>query len=92
MPAQVDLPRLKDGRVGGAFWSAFVLCPKNGTDFSDANYAEGQSSKCYVCCLLIFCVRALLSPRKVKTYGKNNAYSKVQPYPRHSPSWTLFDA
>ena len=21
----------------------FVLCPKNGTDFSDANYVEGQS-------------------------------------------------
>lgn len=43
MPAQVDLPRLKDGKVGGAFWSAFALCPKNGTDFSDGNYAEGQS-------------------------------------------------
>ncbi|KAF6227355.1 hypothetical protein HO133_008799 [Letharia lupina] len=44
MPAQVDLPRLKDGRVGGAFWSAFVLCPKNGTDFSDGNYAEAVST------------------------------------------------
>lgn len=43
MPAHVDLPRLKDGKVGGAFWSAFVLCPSNGTDFSDANYAEGES-------------------------------------------------
>ena len=41
MPGQVDLPRLKDGKIGGAFWSAFVLCPKNGSDFSDANYAEG---------------------------------------------------
>lgn len=48
MPAQVDLPRLKDGRVGGSFWSAFVLCPKNGTDFSDGNYAEGQSPICYL--------------------------------------------
>lgn len=47
MPAQVDLPRLKDGRVGGSFWSAFVLCPKNGSDFSDGNYAEGQSPICY---------------------------------------------
>ena len=26
----------------------FVLCPKNGTNFSDANYVEGQSQKCYV--------------------------------------------
>lgn len=43
MPAHVDLPRLKDGKVGGAFWSAFVLCPSNGTDFSDANYVEGES-------------------------------------------------
>jgi len=23
----VDLPRLKEGMVGGAFWSAFVPCP-----------------------------------------------------------------
>ena len=41
LPGQVDLPRVKDGKIGGAFWSAFVLCPKNGSDFSDANYAEG---------------------------------------------------
>ena len=61
MPAQVDLPRLKDGKVGGAFWSAFVLCPKNGTDFSDANYAEGQSPTCYICCLLLRYVRVLSS-------------------------------
>lgn len=53
MPAQVDLPRLNDGKVGGAFWSAFVLCPKNGTDFSDGNYAECQSSTRYLCCILI---------------------------------------
>lgn len=38
----VDLPRLKKGRSGGAFWSAYVGCPKNGTDFSDASYAEGE--------------------------------------------------
>jgi len=41
MYAHVDLPRLRDGKVGGSFWSAFTLCPKNGTDFSDANYVEG---------------------------------------------------
>lgn len=40
MPMHVDLPRLKEGRNGGAFWSAFVPCPKNGTDFSDENYAD----------------------------------------------------
>ncbi|KAJ5207594.1 hypothetical protein N7449_001973 [Penicillium cf. viridicatum] len=39
-PGHVDIPRLKQGRVGGTFWSVFVPCPKNGTDFSDENYAE----------------------------------------------------
>lgn len=38
----VDLPRLKKGKIGGVFWSAYVGCPKNGTDFSDENYAEGM--------------------------------------------------
>ena len=42
MYGHVDLPRLKDGKVGGAFWSAFVECPRNNTDFSDANYVEGM--------------------------------------------------
>lgn len=41
MVGQVDLPRLKEGKVGGSSWSAFVLCPENGTDFSDVNYVEG---------------------------------------------------
>lgn len=40
MPAHVDLPRLKEGKVGGAFWSAFIPCPKNGSDFSNENYAQ----------------------------------------------------
>ena len=40
MFGQVDLPRLKDGKAGGAFWSAFTPCPPNSTDFSDSNYAE----------------------------------------------------
>lgn len=39
MPQHVDLPRLKEGKNGGAFWSAFVPCPSNGSDFSDENYA-----------------------------------------------------
>ncbi|KAI9851288.1 MAG: hypothetical protein M1830_006911, partial [Pleopsidium flavum] len=36
----VDLPRLRKGKIGGVFWSAYVNCPQNGTDFSDDNYAE----------------------------------------------------
>jgi membrane dipeptidase len=42
MPMHVDLPRLKEGMNGGAFWSAFVPCPSNGSDFSDKNYADGE--------------------------------------------------
>ncbi|KAL8731766.1 MAG: hypothetical protein Q9166_003213 [cf. Caloplaca sp. 2 TL-2023] len=40
----VDLPRLKAGKVGGTFWSAFVPCPTNGTDFSNENYAHAVSA------------------------------------------------
>ncbi|KAH8598205.1 membrane dipeptidase-domain-containing protein [Bisporella sp. PMI_857] len=40
LTGHVDLPRLKEGKNGGAFWSAYVPCPKNWADFSDANYAE----------------------------------------------------
>lgn len=32
MPMHVDLPRLKEGKNGGAFWSVFTPCPKEGTD------------------------------------------------------------
>ncbi|KAH6689525.1 membrane dipeptidase [Plectosphaerella plurivora] len=39
MTGHVDLPRLHEGQNGGAFWSVFVPCPANGTDFSDENYA-----------------------------------------------------
>ncbi|RFU36143.1 hypothetical protein B7463_g208, partial [Scytalidium lignicola] len=38
LTGHVDLPRLKAGKSGGAFWSAFVPCPANGADFSDENY------------------------------------------------------
>lgn len=34
----VDIPRLRAGRNGGAFWSVFWLCPPNGTDYSDDVY------------------------------------------------------
>lgn len=39
MPLHVDLPRLKQGMVGGTFWSVYVPCPKDWSDFSDENYA-----------------------------------------------------
>lgn len=39
----VDLPRLKAGGVGATFWSAFVPCPTNGTDFSDGAYVQSVS-------------------------------------------------
>lgn len=39
LPMHVDFPRLKEGRVGGTFWSVFVPCPKDGTNLSDENYA-----------------------------------------------------
>jgi len=44
MPLHVDLPRLRSGKVGGAFWSAFVLCPANASyDMTDSNYATAVS-------------------------------------------------
>ncbi|KAJ5762576.1 uncharacterized protein N7511_005958 [Penicillium nucicola] len=39
LPGHVDIPRLKQGRVGGTFWSVFVPCPTDGANFSDENYA-----------------------------------------------------
>lgn len=44
MRFHVDLPRLKEGKVGGTFWSAYVGCPANGSDFSDANYAGATAA------------------------------------------------
>ncbi|KAF2474891.1 uncharacterized protein BDR25DRAFT_112871 [Lindgomyces ingoldianus] len=39
-PQHVDLPRLDQGKQGGAFWSAFMPCPPgNGTDFSNDRYS-----------------------------------------------------
>ena len=44
MEADVDLPRLRIGKVGGSFWSAFVPCPNNASeDFSDQNYTPATS-------------------------------------------------
>ncbi|ORX91587.1 membrane dipeptidase-domain-containing protein [Clohesyomyces aquaticus] len=40
MAQHVDLPRLDQGKQGGAFWSAFMPCPTgNGTDFSTDRYS-----------------------------------------------------
>ncbi|KAI6090861.1 putative dipeptidase [Hypoxylon rubiginosum] len=38
LPMHVDLPRLREGQNGGAFWSVYTPCPENGTDYSDENY------------------------------------------------------
>lgn len=43
MLGHVDLPRLDQGKVGGAFWSAFMPCPSNASDFSDEAYAPSRS-------------------------------------------------
>ncbi|KAL5615497.1 hypothetical protein BROUX41_005542 [Berkeleyomyces rouxiae] len=39
LPGHVDIPRLREGQNGGAFWSVFTPCPSNGSDLSDSNYA-----------------------------------------------------
>lgn len=45
LPENVDLPRLRSGQSGGAFWSAFVGCPINASlDTSNANYASSVSA------------------------------------------------
>lgn len=38
LPMHVDLPRLRAGQNGGAFWSVYAPCPANGTDYAEANY------------------------------------------------------
>ena len=43
LAGHVDLPRLKAGKVGGSFWSAWTPCPEDGLDFSDGNYAQSES-------------------------------------------------
>jgi membrane dipeptidase len=40
LEGHVDIPRIKIGQLGGAFWSAYMPCPANGSDFSDSNYSE----------------------------------------------------
>ncbi|KAK4196211.1 putative dipeptidase 1 precursor [Triangularia verruculosa] len=40
LTGHVDIPRLRDGMNGGAFWSVFWPCPSNGSNFSDSNYGS----------------------------------------------------
>ncbi|OCL06613.1 hypothetical protein AOQ84DRAFT_398913 [Glonium stellatum] len=35
---QVDFPRLLKGRSRGQFWSVYIECPKNSTNYSNENY------------------------------------------------------
>lgn len=45
LPQHVDIPRLEQGLQGGAFWSAFYVCPtgENTTDFSRERYSTSKS-------------------------------------------------
>ncbi|KAK8105160.1 dipeptidase 2 [Apiospora kogelbergensis] len=36
----VDFPRLREGRLGAQFWSAYVECPREDGDHSDSAYRE----------------------------------------------------
>jgi membrane dipeptidase len=38
----VDIPRITEGKYGGAFWSAFMPCPRNVTDYSNESYAPSK--------------------------------------------------
>jgi len=37
LAGHADIKRLRDGMSGGAFWSVWAPCPRNGSDFSDGN-------------------------------------------------------
>ncbi|ETS77606.1 hypothetical protein PFICI_09668 [Pestalotiopsis fici W106-1] len=37
---QVDFPRLRQSRLGGQFWSVYVECPNNSSEYSDSAYRE----------------------------------------------------
>lgn len=38
MPGHVDIPRLREGKVGGFFWSVFVECKNDGPYFTQPSY------------------------------------------------------
>ncbi|KAE9974198.1 hypothetical protein BLS_005170 [Venturia inaequalis] len=39
LAGHVDIPRMEKGHYGGAFWSAFLPCQQNLSDYSNASYA-----------------------------------------------------
>ena len=87
LKGQVDLQRLKDGKSGGFFWSAYVACPKNGTDFSDANYAEGQSIKMALQRQSISCPKRDSCPQ-FQNQQVNKHPNTLQLFPPLSHRWT----
>jgi membrane dipeptidase len=42
LPYHVDLPRLRKGQNGGAFWSVYWQCPEHGEDFADETYYSSE--------------------------------------------------
>ncbi|EPE30771.1 Metallo-dependent hydrolase [Glarea lozoyensis ATCC 20868] len=40
LAGHVDIKRLRKGKCGGVFWSAYVDCPSRENDFGDANHHE----------------------------------------------------
>lgn len=52
LSGHVDLPRLAEGKNGGAFWSVYAPCPANGSDFSDENYAASKYPSSTIPCLV----------------------------------------
>lgn len=79
MPLHVDLPRLKEGKSGGAFWSAYVPCPSNWSDFSKDNYAQ---------CKLRFELSYWRLPRSTPCKYKNHICHN--PWTLHFQGWLLY--
>jgi membrane dipeptidase len=50
LAGHVDLVRLREGRIGGSFWSVFWTCQSNMLDFSVSYPARGNSEdRCVRC-------------------------------------------
>lgn len=44
-PAHVDIPRIREGQLGGFFWSVFTECHDDGADFlTPNNHVRGELS------------------------------------------------
>lgn len=44
LAGDADIKRLREGLSGGAFWSVWSPCPKNGSDFSDENLRSSKQA------------------------------------------------